>query len=74
MMLTTAIRVTSTYRTSSVVTVPIPCLYIAVVVVIFPSVRNCHYSLRNIPEESSYHLVGGGGGLLASQQRLLSSS
>jgi len=55
MMLTTMIRVhtCSTYRSSSVVAVPIPWLHIAVVVILFQSVRNYHYSLRNIPEERS---------------------
>jgi hypothetical protein len=66
-MMITTIRVTSTYRTSSAVTVSIPWLYIAVVVVIFQSVRNFHHSLRNIPEERNSHLGGGGGGLLLSQ-------
>ena len=59
MLWTTTICVNSMYRTISVVTVPLPWLYIAVVVVIFKSVRNYHYSPRNIPEERSYHLVGG---------------
>jgi hypothetical protein len=66
MMFTTS-RVNSTYRKSSVVTVPIPWLYIAVAVVIFQSVRNWHYSLRNIPEERRSHLVRG---LLASHKGL----
>jgi hypothetical protein len=59
MMLITTIRVNSTYRTSSVVTVLIHWLYIAVVVVIFQSVRNYNYWMRNILEEGISHLVEG---------------
>ena len=66
-MLTTMTRVHSTYRTSSVVTVPIPWFHTAAVVILFQSVRNYHYSLRNIPEERNSRLVGG---LLAPQRRL----